>query len=182
MWQTGFLPLLFLSNAYLMGFSITAFETVLSTRLLKRPFEKEIVDLSKVIPFVVGFWLIVRVISVTLNGGWSNAFAFSTQSIWFWLELILVIVPSLMILTCKYARSESGIFLVGMLLLIGGGMYRIGVYNVGFNPGAEWNTYFPSVAEFLITLSFIAIEIFGYMVLVKLTPVLPNLENHGHHH
>ena len=148
MWQTGFLPLLFLSNAYLMGFAITAFETVLSTRLLKRPFEKEIVDLSKVIPF----------------------------------ELILVIVPSLMILTCKYAKSESGIFLVGMLLLIGGSMYRIGVYNVGFNPGPEWNTYFPSVAEFLITLSFIAIEVFGYMVLVKLTPVLPNLENHGHHH
>ena len=29
MWQTGFLPLLFLSNAYLMGFAITAFETVL---------------------------------------------------------------------------------------------------------------------------------------------------------
>lgn len=182
MWQTGFLPLLFLSNAYLMGFAITAFETVLSTRLLKRPFEKEIVDLSKVIPYVVAFWLIVRVISVTLNGGWANAFAFSTQSIWFWLELILVIVPSLMILTCKYAKSESGIFLVGMLLLIGGSMYRIGVYNVGFNPGPEWNTYFPSVAEFLITLSFIAIEVFGYMVLVKLTPVLPNLENHGHHH
>ena len=182
MWQTGFLPLLFLSNAYLMGFSITAFETVLSTRLLKRPFEKEIVDLSKVIPFIVGFWLIVRVISVSLNGGWSHAFAISTQSIWFWLELILVIVPSLMILTSKYARSESGIFLIGMMLLIGGGMYRIGVYNVGFNPGADWNTYFPSVAEFLITLSFIAIEVLGYMVLVKLTPVLPNLENHGHKH
>ena len=39
-----------------------------------------------------------------------------------------------------------------------------------------------SVAEFLITLSFIAIEVLGYMVLVKLTPVLPNLENHGHKH
>ena len=87
-----------------------------------------------------------------------------------------------MILLSKYARSESGIFLIGMMLLIGGGMYRIGVYNVGFNPGAEWNTYFPSVAEFLITLGFIAIEVLGYMVLVKLTPVLPNLENHGHKH
>lgn len=181
MWQTGFLPLLFLSNAYLMGFAITAFETVLSTKLLKRPFEKEIVDLSKVIPFVVAFWLLIRVISVSLNGGWANAFTFSTQSVWFWLELLLVIVPSLMIIACKYARSESGIFLIGMLLLIGGGMYRIGVYNVGFNPGPEWNSYFPSIAEFLITVGFIGIEVFGYMVLVKLTPVLPNLENHAHH-
>ncbi len=182
MWQTGFLPLLFLSNAFLMGFSITAFETVLSTRLLNRPFEKEIVDLSKVIPFIVGFWLIVRIISVSLNGGWANAFSLSGKSIWFWLELILIIVPSLMILSCKYAKSVSGIFVVGMMLLIGGGMYRIGVYNVGFNPGPDWNQYFPSLVEFMITLSFIAIEILGYMVLVKVTPALPNLENHGHSH
>ena len=165
-----------------MGFAITAFETVLSTRLLKRPFEKEIVDLVKVIPFIVFFWLIIRVIAVSLNGGWSNAFAFSGKSIWFWLEIILVLVPALMILACKYARSESGIFLIGMFLLIGGGMYRIGVYNVGFNPGPEYHAYFPSLPEFLITLGFIAIEILGYMVLVKLTPVLPNLENHGHKH
>ena len=182
MWQTGLLPLLFLSNAYVMGFAIAAFETVLSTRLLKRPFEEEIVDLSKVIPFVVFFWLIVRVIAVTLNGGWSNAFAFTGRSIWFWLEILLVLIPSLMILFCRYAKSESGIFLTGMLLLIGGGMYRIGVYNVGFNPGDEYHMYFPSLAEFLITVGFVAIEILGYMVLVKLTPVLPNLENHGHKH
>ena len=182
MWQTGFLPLLFLSNAILMGFAITAFETVLSTRLLKRPFEKEIVDLAKVIPYIVFFWLIVRVISVTLNGGWSNAFAFSGRAIWFWLELILVIVPALMVLACRYAKSESGIFLIGMLLLIGGGMYRIGVYNVGFSPGPEYHAYFPSLLEFLITVGFVAIEILGYMVLVKLTPVLPNLEKHGHKH
>ncbi len=182
MWQTGFLPLLFLSNAFLMGFSITAFETVLSTRLLNRPFEKEIVDLSKVIPFIVGFWLIVRIISVSLNGGWSHAFVLSGKSIWFWLEIILVVLPSLMILSCKYAKSESGIFLVGMMLLIGGGMYRIGVYNVGFNPGVDYNQYFPSLAEFIITVGFIAIEVLGYMVLVKITPVLPNLENHGQSH
>lgn len=181
LWQTAFLPLLFLSNAYLMGFAITCFETVLSTRLLRRPFEKEIVDLSKVIPFVVLFWFVVRMYSVTINGGWANAFTISVESVWFWLELIFVLVPALMIWFCRYARSESGIFLVGMLLLIGGGMYRIGVYNVGFNPGDEWATYFPSILEFFITLSLIAVEVLGYMVLVKLTPVLPNLENHKHH-
>lgn len=181
MWQTDLLPLLFLSNAFLMGFSITAFETVLSTRMLRRPFEKEIVDLMKVIPFVVAFWLIVRIISVTLRGGWQYAFTFSGSAIWFWLEIILVVVPALMILFCKYAKSQSGVFLVGLMLLIGGGMYRIGVYNVGFNPGPGWFPYFPSIAEFIITLGFIAIEVLGYMVLVKLTPVLPNLEKHGSH-
>lgn len=181
LWQTGFLPLLFLSNAVLMGFSITCFETVLSTRMLRRPFEKEIVSLSRVIPYVVLFWLVIRIISVTLNNGWSEAFSLSVESVWFWLEIIFLVIPSIMIFCSDYAKSQSGIFLVGMLLLIGGGMYRIGVYNIGFNPGSQWVTYFPSILEFLITLSFIAIEVLGYMVLVKLTPVLPNLANHKSH-
>lgn len=178
LWQTDLLPLLFLSNAFLMGFSIAAFETVLSTRLLRRPFEKEIVDFMKAIPFIVAFWLIVRVVAITLRGGWDYAFMLSGRSIWFWLEIILVVVPALMIVFCKYAKSQSGIFLVGLMLLIGGGMYRIGVYNVGFDPGPGWYPYFPSILEFIITLSFIALEVLGYMVLVKLTPVLPNLAKH----
>ena len=181
MWQTGFLPLLFLSNAYLMGFAITIFETVLSTKLLRRPFEKEVIDIMKIVPYVVLFWLVVRIYSVSINGGWSEAFVLRPSSIWFWLELLLVIIPSIMIMKSSYAKTQSGVFLIGMMLLIGGGMYRIGVYNVGYNVGPEWNLYFPSIMEFLITLGFIAIEVLGYMVLVKLTPVLPNLANHGHH-
>lgn len=179
LWQTMALPLLFLGNAVLMGFSIIAFETVLSTRQLGRPFEKEVISLSRVIPYVVGVWLIIRLTTVTLSGGWSYAFGFNLQAVWFWLELIMIAVPAYMIFATEYAKSQSGIFLCGVMLLIGGTMYRLGVYIVGFNPGPEWAPYFPSINEFMITLSFIAIEVLGYMVLVKLLPVLPSLKGHG---
>lgn len=179
LWQTMALPLLFLGNAVLMGFSIITFETVLSTRQLGRPFEKEVISLSRVIPYVVGVWIIIRLVTVTLSGGWSYAFGFNLQAVWFWLELIMIAVPAYMIFATEYAKSQSGIFLCGVLLLIGGTMYRLGVYIVGFNPGAEWAPYFPSINEFMITASFIAIEVLGYMVLVKLLPVLPSLSGHG---
>lgn len=179
LWQTMALPLLFLGNAVLMGFSIIAFETVLSTRQLGRPFEKEVISLSRVIPYVVGVWLIIRLTTVTLSGGWAYAFGFNLQSIWFWLELIMIAVPAYMIFATEYAKSQSGIFLCGVMLLIGGTMYRLGVYIVGFNPGPEWAPYFPSINEFMITVSFIAIEVLGYMILVKLLPVLPSLKGHG---
>ena len=181
LWQTMALPLLFLGNAVLMGFSIAAFETVLSARQLRRPFEKEIVSLARVIPYVVCFWIIIRFITVTVSGGWSQAFALSVQSVWFWLELIFIIIPSYIIFATNYGKSQSGIFLCGVMLLIGGTMYRIGVYVVGFNPGPEWAPYFPSINEFMITLALIAIEILGYAVLVKLLPVLPSLAGHGKH-
>lgn len=178
LWQTMFLPLLFLGNAVLMGFSIMAFETVLSTRQLKRPFEKEIISLSRVIPYVVAFWIIVRFISITTSGAWGEAFSFSALSVYFWLEIILLLIPAYIIFATEYGKSQSGIFLCGVLLLLGGGMYRFGVYIIGFNPGAEWATYFPSISEFMITLAMIGIEVLGYMVLVKLLPVLPNLAAH----
>lgn len=180
LWQTMFLPLLFLSNAVLMGFSVVGFETVLSSRGLRRPFEAEIFSLARVIPYVVGFWVIIRLLSVTLSGAWGNAFAFSGKAVYFWLEIILVIVPAYIIFATKLGKSQRGIFLSSFMLMIGAGMYRFGVYLVGFNPGPEWAQYFPSINEFLITVGFVALEILGYIVLVKLVPVLPNLANHGH--
>lgn len=179
LWQTMFLPMLFLGNAVLMGFSITVFETVLSSRLLRRPFEKEIVSLSRVIPYVVAFWIIVRFISVTVSGAWGEAFSMSALSIYFWLEVLLIAIAGYIIFATNYGKSQSGLFLSAMLLLIGGGMYRFGVYIIGFNPGPEWLPYFPSISEFMITVSLIALEVLGYMVLVKLVPVLPNMSAHG---
>lgn len=179
LWQTMALPLLFLTNAVLMGFSIITFETVLSTRQLGRPFEKEVISLSRVIPYVVGVWIVIRLISVTVSGGWAGAFTFTVEAVWFWLELIFIAIPAYIIFATNYGKSQSGIFLCGVLLLIGGTMYRLGVYIVGFNPGDEWASYFPSINEFLITVSLIAIEILGYIVLVKLIPVLPSLKGHS---
>ncbi len=179
LWQTMFLPLLFLGNAVLMGFSIMAFETVLSTRQLKRPFEKEIVSLARVIPYVIAFWIIVRFISITISGAWGHAFSFTGLALYFWLEIILLVIPGYIIFATDYGKSQSGIFLSGVLLLLGGAMYRFGVYIVGFNPGDEWAQYFPSINEFMISLGMIGIEVLGYIVLVKLLPLLPNLANHG---
>ncbi len=180
LWQTQFLPLLFLSNAVLMGFSVVGFETVLSSRQLKRPFEGEVISLARVIPYIVAFWVAVRLLSITLGGAWGEALSFSGQSIYFWLELILVLVPAYIIFATEYGKSQSGIFLSSFMLMLGAGMYRFGVYLIGFNPGDEWNSYFPSINEFMITVGFVALEILAYAVLVKLLPILPNMANHGH--
>ncbi len=180
LWQTQFLPLLFLSNAVLMGFSVIGFETVLSSRQLKRPFEAEVVSLARVIPYVVAFWVAIRLLSITLKGAWGVALSFDAQAIYFWLEVILVLVPAYIIFATEYGKSQSGIFLSSFMLLLGGGMYRFGVYIIGFNPGDGWARYFPSINEFLITVGFVALEILAYAVLVKLLPILPNMANHGH--
>ena len=46
---------------------------------------------------------------------------------------------------------------------------------VDIGPGAGFH-YFPSVSEILVSLGIIAIEIVGYIWLVKRLPVMPRLE------
>ena len=55
---------------------------------------------------------------------------------------------------------------------VGGTLYRLDSYIVGFDPGTGWS-YFPSAPEVLITLSIVSLEILGYQWCVKKMPVLP---------
>ncbi|MDR2883966.1 MAG: Ni/Fe-hydrogenase cytochrome b subunit [Deferribacteraceae bacterium] len=181
LWQTMFLPMLFLGNAILMGFAIVGFEVTLATVGFKRPFEKELVSLSKVIPFIAVGWVVIRFISITTSGAWGEAFTPSWLTLVFWLEIILVLIPAFIIQFSSWSGSMRGIFVSCFMLMFGGGMYRLSVYITAFDPGSGYNTYFPSVSELFITLSMIAIEILGYITLVKIFPVLANPAAHKKH-
>ena len=61
--------------------------------------------------------------------------------------------------------------------MLGGALYRFNVYLIGFNPGKGW-IYFPSLAEVMISVGIVAIELLGYQVLVKMVPVLPRIGLH----
>ncbi|MGS2962883.1 hypothetical protein AB2883_23200, partial [Escherichia coli] len=50
---------------------------------------------------------------------------------------------------------------------------------VAFNPGGGY-AYFPTGEELLIFIGFVAIEICAYIVLIRLLPILPPLQQHDH--
>ena len=61
-------------------------------------------------------------------------------------------------------------------------LYRFDTYLVAFRPGAHWS-YFPSVAELLITLGLVAGEIMLYIAIVKVFPILTLEKRHvAYHH
>jgi len=70
----------------------------------------------------------------------------------------------------RFARTG---WLVAMaaLVVLGGGLYRFSTYLIAFQPGARW-TYFPALPEFAVTIGFVALEILGYLLLVKRFPIL----------
>jgi Ni/Fe-hydrogenase subunit HybB-like protein len=50
-------------------------------------------------------------------------------------------------------------------------VYRFNTYLVAYRPGDDVH-YFPSVAEFLITVGLVAFEVLAYVVIVKMFPIL----------
>jgi Ni/Fe-hydrogenase subunit HybB-like protein len=60
---------------------------------------------------------------------------------------------------------------MAVLLMLGGALYRFDTYLVAFDPGPHWS-YFPSLAELLITAGFVATEVLVYVAVVKRFPIL----------
>jgi len=178
LWQTGFLPLLFLINCIFIGYATVMFESILSSFGFKRAFEvHELSGIARVVPWIAGLWMAVRFGDLIWRNQIPSIFAFDRNAFFFLLEVALIGTGAFMMLAKKNRFSPRKLFISGALLMLGGGLYRFNVYLIAFNPGDGWS-YFPSVAEFMITVGIIAFEILGYLVLVKIFPVMPNPKKH----
>jgi len=180
LWHTGFLPLLFLINCIYIGYSIVILESVISAYAFKRPIEvKELSGVARIIPWLTVIWLSVVLGDLAYRHQLSAAFRFDFYSCFFLLEFALIALGSGILFRQENRWSPRWLFVSAVLIVLGGALYRFNVYLIGFNPGAGW-TYFPSLAEVMVTVSIVAFELLAYQVLVKLVPVLPKIHLHGH--
>ena len=103
------------------------------------------------------------------------AFRFDFYSCVFLTNVLLLGAGALILTRAQNRRSPRWLFVSAVLVVLGGGLYRMCVYLIGFNPGPGWR-YFPSLAEIMVSVSIVAFEILAYQVLIKLVPVLPSID------
>jgi len=177
LWQTGFLPLLFLISAITMGYAIVIFESLFSAVGLKRPKETPILaKLSGIMPWLIGAYLVIRVLDLVIRGALGKAFAFNVQSLMFWVENALFVYPLVILMSAENRTKARPLFLSAFSMLLAGLVYRFNAFLVGFDPGNGWH-YFPSFSEIMITFGIISFEILAYLYIVKKFPVLPKAEH-----
>lgn len=175
LWQTGFIPLLFLVSSLTMGFSVVIFESISSSIAFRREFETPMLSgLAKIISLLIGFYLVVRFGDLLWRGKLGLAFAFDLQATMFIIENILYVVPMVLLASAANRKSPQKLFIAAVSMLAAGAVYRFNAFLVGFEPGNGWH-YFPSVSEFLITIGLIAAEVMAYLIFVKKLPVLPRI-------
>jgi Ni/Fe-hydrogenase subunit HybB-like protein len=172
LWHTPVLPLLFLLTAIAMGYGAVVLESHLSSRAFGRPRETEVLaGISAVMAYLVLAFLAIRLGDVVLRGRIGLAFRMDLPSLFFLLETALF-AASAAILLGPERRSRAGSqFRAGMLLILAGALYRFDTYLVAWNPGARFS-YFPSLLEQLLTFGAIALEVMGYVYIVRKFPIL----------
>ena len=178
LWQTGWLPLLFLISSILMGYAIVVFESLYSSVGFNRPLETTILSkIGKLMAWLIAVYLVFRFGDLIWRGelltiftnGWVNGIMFVVEN-------LLFIVPMILLFS-QEKRSKTKIqFIAAVMLLLAGAVYRFDTFLVGFNPGEGWH-YWPSASELLITIGIIAIEIMAYLAFIKWLPILPNIKH-----
>ena len=172
LWQTQLLPAFFLISAMLMGFAIVPFEGVLAALGFHRPMETDLFGkLTRFILAVLAFYLVLRILDLTIRGAWGFAFAGTLDALMFWLEMLLFVLPLFLLGPARNRRKLQLIFISAMSLLSAGTLIRINTYLIGYHPAEGWQ-YFPSVAEIMVTVGIFSLEVVLYLIFVKRLPVL----------
>ena len=176
LWQTIMLPLLYLMTAVLMGFAVVIFEACLSSSGFRRPLELHLLTrLSRMMIGLLAVYLVVRLGDLAVRGALGFMFEVSIEGLMFWVEMGLFAAPLVLLANPASRLNPARLFIAAFCLLLAGFLLRINSYLVGYETGAGWH-YFPSVPEIMVSVGMIALEILGYIVLVRYLPILPKEE------
>ncbi len=183
LWNTGWLPLLFLMSCIAMGYAAVVFEATLSSWLFKRePERKMLAGLSQAIVPLGTAYVGLRLLDIAGRGQLGALFAFDFYSVMTLLEFLLVIAAVGLLLGDAQRQKLGNLFRAAMLFMLAGSIYRFDTYLVAFRPGAHWS-YFPSVGEILVTVGLVAGELLAFILIVKLFPILTLEKRHvAYHH
>jgi Ni/Fe-hydrogenase subunit HybB-like protein len=173
LWQTPFLPLLYVWAAAFLGFAFVSV-TLLSCGIAwRRPLDIDILgELSRITTWLIGSWLVFRIADLTVRGQIVSAFRVNIFATLFWVEMALLAFSVWVLRSSVIKRNPRKMFYGALLAMAGGMLYRFDPTTTAFSPKAG-AVYFPSVIELLISLGFVSIAVASFIFLAKVLPILP---------
>jgi Ni/Fe-hydrogenase subunit HybB-like protein len=175
LWQTPAVPLIYLLTAIVIGYGVVLFESCVAAAGYRRTIEVRLLNpLSKIMLGVLAVYLVVRFGDLLIRGALGEAFHPGWVAISFWIENICFVAPFFLIGNVAARRNPARLFLAGIAIMLGGILLRLNGFLIGYGhfTGSGW-TYFPSLAEVMVTVGIFAIEVLGYIVITRRFPVLP---------
>jgi len=172
LWRTPMVPLFFLLTCVSMGYAVVVFESAFSSVAFgRKPDLEMLAGLAGIIAPLQVVVVLLRLVDLALRGVIGDLFTGDVRAFMLLLELVLFLVPVAMLLSPASRHNLGNLVRAAMVMMFAGALYRFDVFLVAFNPGAHWS-YFPSVAELLVTLGLVAAEVMAYVYIVRNFPIL----------
>ena len=173
LWQTPWLPVLYLGAATFMSFGCVAGTTMLCCLVWKRAMDMDVFDeAARITAWLILGWSSLRLLDILFRGALGTAFHFDRFAGVFWLEMLLIVGGGWLLWKSVKTQSPEPMF-VGYILSSAGGMiYRFSPTTLAFRPNPE-ALYFPATSEILVSLGFISLGVLGFLIAVKRLAILP---------
>jgi Ni/Fe-hydrogenase subunit HybB-like protein len=174
LWYTPISPLLFLLSAIAVGFPMVIFESLLAARSLKLKPEKEVLSsIAAFVPVLLGVYLGVKIVDLTLRDAWLYIFEGSLQSSMFIIEMTLgVIAPMIILSIHKFRQSVRVLFISASLVVLGVALNRIDIFLIAYTPLYSLKRYVPSIFEMAVTVGLVSALVLVYRAMVMIFPVI----------
>jgi len=191
LWWTPWIPPLFFVSAIAIGLAMTIFESSLSSRYFQRGLETHLLKkLARGIPYVLGLYLVMKFVQLTLEGRLNLLFTSGLMSVLFWAEILIgVVIPIIWFSVKKNQTSPSGLLTGAVITLLGLILNRFNVSwfavqhpdPLFYVPTFMGNVdYFPTLPEVAVSIGIFSAGIMAFGLLAKYFPVF-EAEHHGAH-
>ena len=173
LWQTPFLPLLYLLAAGLCGLGFVTFLLLMSSLRYSRPLDLGVLgELGNLLSWMCFVFLAVRFGDLIWRGQLHAAFPFDKMSALFLVETTLILIPAIALRLRDVRETPRSLLYMATIACLGGLLFRFIPTTIAFFP-ARRASYFPSTPELLMTIGYISLGIAAFGLAVKYFAVLP---------
>jgi Ni/Fe-hydrogenase subunit HybB-like protein len=192
LWWTPWIPPLFFVSAIVIGLAMTIFESSMSSRYFKRGLETHLLaKLAQTIPYVLGLYLVMKFVQLTLEGDLGLLFTSGSLSVLFWAEILLGVIIPMILFSIERLRQTPRWLLTGAIITLLGMI--LNRFNVSWfavkhpDPLTYIPTfmsyhvrYWPSLPEVAISAGIFSAGILAFGLAVKYLPIFED-EHHDVH-
>jgi len=157
LWHTDLLPFLFFVTSIGLGCLTISWVGILVHRLYRaEPPMDAISGLARIAGYVLGFYLVVRLVGIIATGKGGLLFVPSWDTANFWLEILLsAAIPVALLANQRFRNSPAAMFWIASSGILGVSLNRLNVAGLA-TVSTTNQFYFPAWTEWAVTFGILA--------------------------
>ncbi|MFO7768831.1 MAG: NrfD/PsrC family molybdoenzyme membrane anchor subunit [bacterium] len=177
-WYSPFLPIIFFVSAVMVGPSMVVLERLLTPKIRGREPEMDLLlGISKAMPYVIGFYILVRLADLVGRGVVMQTVSVSMDALWFWLEMHLLIISLALYANPDAMKRKVTLLLASIASVVAITVHRVGVTMIAMDI-PEYPTYYPMWLEYVVSIGLIAMGLLAFRLIVQYFPVYEEQLDH----